>query len=53
MRPGTFDLLLIIIIFIGLQGWWLIPVLKKNIMLNKNEKEISEDIKQLERIYKK
>ena len=53
MQPGTFDLIILILIFIGLQAWWLIPLIKKNNKLNKNDKDIREEIKQLERIFKK
>ena len=53
MLPGTFDLIILILIFIGLQAWWLIPILKKNKQLNEKGKDLKEEIKQLERIYKK
>tara|TARA_Y100000589_G_scaffold316683_1_gene341709 strand:+ start:1737 stop:1925 length:189 start_codon:yes stop_codon:yes gene_type:complete len=53
VQPGLIDIILLIIIFIGLQAWWLIPLIKKNNKLNKNDKDIREEIKQLERIFKK
>tara|TARA_B100000900_G_scaffold334591_1_gene295929 strand:- start:288 stop:449 length:162 start_codon:yes stop_codon:yes gene_type:complete len=53
VKSGTYDLIILIIIFIGLQAWWLIPIIKKNNKLNKSYKDISEEIKQLERIFKK
>ena len=53
MQPGTFDLIILIFIFIGLQSWWLIPIIKQNNKLNDRGKEIREEIKQLERIFKK
>ena len=53
MQPGTFDLIILIIIFIGIQAFWLIPIIKKNNKLNKKGKFIREDIKLLERIFKK
>ena len=52
VQPGLIDIILLIIIFIGLQAWWLIPLIKKNNKLNKNDKDIREEIKQLERILK-
>ena len=52
MQPGTFDLIILILIFIGLQAWWVIPIIKKN-KINKRGKDIRADIKQLERILKK
>ena len=53
MSPGTPDLILLILIFIGLQAWWIIPLIKKNNQLNKIGKEIKEEINQLEKLYKK
>ena len=52
MEAGTIDLFLLIIIFIGLQAWWMIPIIKKNNELNERGKNIREEIRQLERIYK-
>ena len=52
MSPGTSDLLFLIFIFIGLQTWWIIPLIKKNNKLNKRGKDLREEIKQLEKIYK-
>ena len=53
MQPGTFDLITLIIIFIGIQALWLIPIIKKNNKLNEKGKYIREEIKLLERIFKK
>ena len=53
MSAGTFDLTILILIFIGLQAWWLIPIIKKNNKINEKDKDLKEEIKQLERIYKK
>ena len=53
MPQGTFDLILLIIIFTGLQAWWVIPIIKKNNKFNGNDKETREEIKRLERIFKK
>ena len=53
MSPGTFDLILLILVFIGLQAWWIVPIIKKNNKLNEAEKDLREDIKQLEKLYKK
>ena len=53
MRQGTIDLSILIIIFIGLQSWWIIPIIKRNINIKKNGKDKWEEIKKLERIYKK
>ena len=53
MQPGTFDLLILVFIFLGLQAWWIIPIIKKNVRLNKRDIDLKEEIKQLEKIYKK
>ena len=53
MQPGTFDLIILILIFIGIQSWWIVPIIKKNNKLNEKGKDIREEIKQLERIFKK
>ena len=52
MQTGTFDLTILILIFIGLQAWWLIPINKNNNKINEKGKDLKEEIKQLERIYK-
>ena len=49
VQPGTFDLIILLLIFIALQAWWVIPIIKKNNKINQRGK----DIKQLERIFKK
>jgi len=39
MQPGTFELLILVFIFLGLQAWWIIPiVIKNNINIIKIEK---------------
>jgi len=53
MQPGTFDLLILVFIFLGLQAWWIIPIIIKNNNLNKRDNDIREEIKQLEKLYKK
>ena len=53
MQPGFIDLLILIIIFLGLQAWWIIPIIKRNKKLNDKRRNIDEDIEQLERIYNK
>ena len=53
MKPGTFDLLILVFIFLGLQAWWVIPISKKNNKLNKKGSDLREEIKQLEKLYKK
>ena len=53
MRPGTFDLIILIFIFIGLQASWVIPIIKRNNKMNERGKDIREEIKQLDRIFKR
>ncbi len=53
MQPGTFEMIILIIIFIGLQAWWVIPVIKRNNKMNERGKDFREEVKQLERIFKK
>ena len=53
MSPGTPDLILLIMIFVGIQAWWIIPIIKKNNKINKRGKDLTEEIKQLEKLYRK
>ena len=53
MYPGKPELILLILVFVGLQAWWIIPIVKKNNKINERSKELREEIKQLEKIYKK
>ena len=53
MHPGTVEIITLILIFIGLQAWWIMPLIKRNNKMNESVKELSEEVKQLERIFKK
>ena len=53
MQPGTFDIIMLILIFLGLQAWWVIPIIKINNKMNERGKDFSEEVEQLERIFKK
>ena len=53
MQTGTFELLILVFIFFGLQAWWIIPIIKKNNKLNKRASDLREEIKQFEKLYKK
>ena len=53
VQPGTFDLLILLFIFLGFQAWWIIPIIIKNDKLNKRGNDLREEIKQLEKLYKK
>ncbi len=53
MSSGTPDLIIIILVFLGLQAWWIIPIIKKNNIINERGKELRKEVKQLEKLYKK
>lgn len=53
MPLGTLDLLILLMIFFGLQVWWIYPLLKKNTQLNKKMSNYKEKIETLERLYKR
>ena len=53
MSPGTIDFIILVLVFIALQAWWIIPLLKKNKKLNERGKDLSEEIKRLEKLYRK
>ena len=53
MQPGTFEIIILILIFIGLQAWWIIPIIQRNHNMNAKDKDLREEVKQLERIFKK
>ena len=53
MPNGSIDLLILIIIFLGLQAWWIYPIIKNNRKFNKKASNLKEKIKTLERLYKK
>ena len=52
MSPGTPDLILLILVFVGLQAWWIIPIIKKNNKLNNRGRKLREEINKLEKLYK-
>ena len=41
MQEGTFELSALIIIFLGLQAWWIIPIIKTNSLLNIKRKKFA------------
>ena len=53
MEKGTIDLLVLIIIFLGLQAWWIVPIFRRNNKPIEKGHDINHQIKQLERIFKK
>ena len=53
MSPGSADLILLIFVFLVLQSWWIIPIIKKNNKINERGKELREEIQKLEKLYRK
>ena len=53
MSPGTPDLILLVLVFVSLQAWWIIPLIKNNNKLNDRDRELGEEIRRLEKLYKK
>ena len=53
MHQGSIDLLILVIIFLGLQAWWIYPLIFKNRKLYKKTTNLKEKIETLERLYKK
>ena len=52
MQTGSLELLILVFIFLGLQAWWIIPIINKNNKLNKRGNDLKEEINQLEKLYK-
>ena len=53
MSQGSIDLIILLVIFVGLQAWWIFPIIKKNRKFNKKTTNLKEEIETLERLYKK
>ena len=53
MEQGTFEIIILIIIFFGLQALWVIPIIKRNNKMNERGKDLSEEVKKLERMFKR
>ena len=54
MKQGSIELLILIIVFLALQAWWIIPIFRDNRNNNLNkENDIKQKIKTLEDLYKK
>jgi len=53
MPQGSIDLLILLIIFLALQAWWIYPIFKNNRKLKKKTSNLKEKIETLERLYKK
>ena len=53
MLEGSLEILILLIIFLGLQAWWIYPIFKNNRKFNKKSSNLKEKIETLERLYKK
>ena len=53
MLPGTFEIIILILIVVGLQAWWIIPIIKLNNKMNERGKDLKEEVKKLEKIFQK
>ena len=53
MPQGTSEIIILILIFVGLQAWWVIPIIKRNNKMNEKGKDLIKEVKELERIFKK
>ena len=53
MPQGSLDLFILLLIFLGLQLYWIYPILKKNKSSIKKLNNLNENIEILERLYKK
>ena len=53
MQPGTIDLIIFGLVFIGLQAWWIIPIVRQNNSSDGKSSYLRKKISQLERLYRK
>tara|TARA_Y100001978_G_scaffold92537_1_gene82828 strand:+ start:30 stop:191 length:162 start_codon:yes stop_codon:yes gene_type:complete len=53
MKPGTIDLIIFGLIFIGLQAWWITPIIRQKNLSDEKSSNLKKEINQLERLYKK
>ena len=53
MPQGSIDSIILLIIFLGLQAWWIYPIIKKYKQSNKKTTDLKEKIETLEKLYKR
>jgi len=53
MSNGYLDILILILIFFGLQLWWIIPIIKGNKEIKIKNNKLKTKVELLEKIYKK
>ena len=52
MRQGTLELSTLIIIFICLQLWWIVPIIRNSKKQNIQDNERKNNVEKLERLFK-
>ena len=53
MQPGSVDLIIFGLIFIGLQAWWILPLVRQNNSPDEKSSNLRKEINQLEKLYRK
>ena len=53
MPQGNTDLLILLIIFLALQSWWIYPIIKTKRNFKKKTTSLQEKIDTLEKLYKR
>jgi len=53
MKPGTIDLIIFGLIFIGLQSLWFLPLVRQNNSPDEKSSNLKKEINQLEKLYRK
>ena len=53
MQNGTIDLLVFGLIFLGLQAWWIFPLVRNNNVSNKEISNLAKERNKLEKLFKK
>ena len=53
MQPGTIDLIIFGLIFIGLQAWWILPLVRQNNSFDEKSSNLRKKINQIEKLYRK
>tara|TARA_Y100001968_G_scaffold83822_1_gene74888 strand:+ start:44 stop:205 length:162 start_codon:yes stop_codon:yes gene_type:complete len=53
MHQGTIDLIIFGLIVIGLQAWWIFPIVRRNNASHKKSSNLNKEIDKLEKLYRK
>tara|TARA_Y100000589_G_scaffold198758_1_gene187618 strand:- start:113 stop:274 length:162 start_codon:yes stop_codon:yes gene_type:complete len=53
MQPGTIDLIILGLVFTGLQVWWIIQIFRQNKSSDEKSSNLRKKINNLERLYRK